>query len=135
MWEIVLVIDLRYNMVGVDNLVKQATNLSPFFLSTFLPSSVAFLIISTHLSFSFHSLLNRLNKGCSSKCFTIHSCRSLTSVMVYTIPPSFKTYAYSLSKVLVIIPVSYTHLDVYKRQECIPFGPQPCLPRSSQRLE
>lgn len=43
------------------------------------------------------------NNGNASKCFTIQSCKSLTSVTVYTIPPSLNTYAYSARSCVVII--------------------------------
>ena len=76
---------------GSGNLLKHATNFSPLFRSTFLPSSVSVFMMATHSSCSSSSGVSRSKSSWSSKCFAIHMWRSSTSVIVYATPPGFST--------------------------------------------
>src|SRR6266702_8755996 len=83
-------------------LLKQASHFSPLFRSTFLPSSVLAHTasrIGPLPSARSTSTSTVSNKGNALRCAFIHSARSLTSVMVYTMPPGRRTYAYSAKRV------------------------------------
>src|SRR5690242_12263420 len=84
---------------GSSSLLKQATYFMPLFLVTFFPSSVSLLISLTHSSIPSPSspspsskAFSTLSKlGCLSKWPFIQSCKSFTSVIVYTMAPGLST--------------------------------------------